>query len=80
MAKTINIVNGSGSESLINGLYAVEANVNGYNNVSIDSSSLNVVAGTDTYTFTIAATRTINLTDTNYQNLPIDSGTIILTN
>ena len=28
----------------------------------------------------VGATRTINLTDTNYANLPIDSGTITLMN
>lgn len=29
---------------------------------------------------TVGATRTINLTDANYENLPIDSGTLTLTN
>ena len=28
----------------------------------------------------VGATRTITLTDTNYANLPIDAGTITLTN
>lgn len=61
MAKIININNGQGSEELINGSYTVEANVTGYENSSINPSSINVVEGTNTYQFTIAATGTLTL-------------------
>lgn len=61
MAKIININNGQGSEELINGQYTVEANVVGYNNTSINPSTLDVVEGTNTYQFTISATGTLTL-------------------
>ena len=61
MEKIINITNGTGSESLINGNYTVTASAVGYNNSSIDPSSVNVVEGTNTYAFTIAATGTLTL-------------------
>ena len=61
MAKTININNGTGSGELINGTYSVTAEVTGYDNTSIDPSSLTVVAGTNSYAFTISATGTLTL-------------------
>ena len=61
MAKTINIVNGTGTSNLINDTYSVAAQVTGYNNASIDPSSVTVVEGTNTYAFTIAATGTLTL-------------------
>ena len=61
MAKTININNGTGSGELINGTYSVTAEVAGYDNTSIDPSSLTVVAGTNSYAFTISATGTLTL-------------------
>ena len=61
MAKIINITNGQGSEELINGSYTVEANVTGYDNTSINPSTISVVEGTNTYQFTIAATGTLTL-------------------
>ena len=61
MAKIVNIVNGSGSSELINGTYTVTANVGGYDNTSIDPSSVNVQAGTNSYAFTIAANGTLTL-------------------
>ena len=61
MAKIINITNGQGTESLINGQYTVEANVTGYENSSINPSSVNIVEGTNTYQFTISATGTLTL-------------------
>ena len=69
MAKTINITNGTGTGSLINGSYTVSASVNGYDNVSINPSAVNIVEGTNTYAFTIAATGTLTLHVT-------DNGTI----
>ena len=61
MAKIITITNGSGTGSLINDSYTVSANVVGYDNSSIDPSSLNVVSGTDSYSFTISATGSLTL-------------------
>lgn len=61
MAKTINIVNGTGTAQLINDDYQVTANVNGYDNTSIDPSSVTVDASTNTYSFTISATGTLTL-------------------
>lgn len=61
MAKVITITNGTGTGELINDTYAVTAEVTGYNNTSIDPSTLNVVEGTNDYAFTIAATGTLTL-------------------
>lgn len=61
MAKIINITDGQGSGSLINGSYTVTANSAGYEDSTINPSSVNVVEGTNTYQFTIAATGTLTL-------------------
>ena len=61
MAKIVNITNGTGSSELINGSYTIEANVNGYDNSSINPSSVNIEAGTNTYAFTISSTGTLTL-------------------
>ena len=61
MAKIVTITNGSGTVPLINDSYTITADVPGYNNSSIDPSSVTVVSGTDTYQFTIAATGTLTL-------------------
>lgn len=61
MAKIININNGQGSESLINGSYTVEANVTGYENSTINPNTISIVEGTNTYQFTISATGTLTL-------------------
>ena len=61
MNKTVNINDGSGSVDLVNGTYNVSASVNGYDNTSIDPSSINVIEGTNNYNFTIAATGTLTL-------------------
>lgn len=61
MGKIISITNGSGTGSLINDTYTVTADVNGYNNSSINPETINVVSGTDTYAFTISATGTLTL-------------------
>ena len=61
MSKVININNGTGSGELINGTYTVTANVTGYDNTSINPSSVNIEAGTNTYAFTISATGTLTL-------------------
>ena len=59
MAKQINITNGSGTAELINDTYSVTANVNGYDNTTIDPSSITIEEGTNNYSLTIAATGTL---------------------
>lgn len=61
MDKQVIITNGVGTVDLINGSYAVSADVDGYDNNSIDPSSITVVEGTNNYSFTIAATGTLTL-------------------
>ena len=63
MAKpyTINIVDGSGQEQVVNGSYTVSSNVVGYDNTSITPTSLTVDGTTTTYNFTIAANGTLTL-------------------
>lgn len=47
---------------------------------SVQSTTLTEATGTEELQNTVGATRTINLTDANYENLPIDTGTLTLTN
>lgn len=61
MAKQVIITNGTGSAELINDTYTVTADVTGYDNSSINPSTLNVVSGTNEYSFTIGATGTLTL-------------------
>ena len=61
MAKVINITNGTGTGELINDTYTVTASVVGYDDTSIDPSTLNVVAGTNSYALSISATGTLTL-------------------
>ena len=61
MAKIVTITDGSGTASLINDSYTVTADVVGYNNNSINPDTVNIVDGTNTYAFTIAATGTLTL-------------------
>ena len=61
MAKIVTITNGTGTGELINDTYTVTANVTGYDNTSINPSTVNVVEGTNSYALTIAATGTLTL-------------------
>ena len=61
MSKVIDITNGTGTGEIINGTYTVTATVTGYDNTSINPSSVTVEAGTNTYAFTISATGTLTL-------------------
>lgn len=61
MAKTITITNGTGTGSLINDTYTVTASTTGYDNVTIDPSSVTIDAQTNTYAFTISATGTLTI-------------------
>ncbi|MBE6158114.1 MAG: hypothetical protein E7160_04930 [Firmicutes bacterium] len=82
MAKIINIVNGVGTGELINDTYTVTADVVGYDNTTIDPSSVTVDATTNTYSFTIAATGTLTLhvtEDGTSTGTPIVGATFIRT-
>ena len=82
MAKTIVITNGSGTSNLINDTYSVTAAVTGYDNTSINPSSINVVEGTNTYAFTISATGTLTLhvtEDGTQSGTPIVGATFVRT-
>ena len=82
MSKVININNGTGTGELINGSYTVTADVTGYDNTSINPSSVNVEAGTNTYAFTISATGTLTLhvtEDGTTTGTPIVGATFIRT-
>ena len=82
MEKNIIITNGTGSASIINGNYEVTANVAGYDNSSINPSSVQVVAGTNTYALTIAATGTLTLhvtEDGTASGTPVVGATFIRT-
>ena len=82
MAKIINITDGQGTGSLINGSYTVTATSTGYDNTTINPSSVNVVEGTNTYQFTIAATGTLTLhvtEDGTSTGTPIVGATFIRT-
>lgn len=61
MAKIINITNGTGTAELINDTYEVTASVTGYDNSSINPSSVTIEQGTNTYSFTITSTGTLTL-------------------
>lgn len=61
MAKIVTITNGTGTAELINDTYAVGADVVGYDSTSILPNSVDVVEGTNSYAFTIAADGTLTL-------------------
>ena len=82
MSKVININNGTGTGELINGTYTVTSTVTGYDNTSINPSSVTVEAGTNTYAFTISATGTLTLhvtEDGTTTGTPIVGATFIRT-
>ena len=82
MAKTIVITNGSGTSNLINDTYSVTSSVTGYDNTSINPSSIDVVEGTNTYAFTISATGTLTLhvtEDGTQSGTPIVGATFVRT-
>ena len=61
MEKVVNIINGTGTSELINDTYTVTAQVTGYDNTTIDPTSLTVEEGTNNYAFTISAAGTLTL-------------------
>lgn len=68
MAKPYNVIitNGVGSSNVLNGEYSITSNTTGYNNLSIDPSTLNVVEGTNEYELKIEAegALTLHVTET----------------
>ena len=82
MAKIVDITNGTGTVELINDTYTVTAEVTGYDNSTINPSSITVDASTNTYAFTIsgAGTLTLHVTDTGTTaGTPIVGATFIRT-
>lgn len=82
MAKTITITNGTGTGQLINDTYTVTTEVTGYDNTSINPSSITVVEGTNTYAFTVEANGTLTLhvtEDGTTSGTPIVGATFIRT-
>lgn len=81
--KTINIVNGTGTANVPNDTYNVTANVNGYNNTSINPNSVTITNSTTTQAFTISATGTLTLHVTENgteSGTPIVGATFVRTN
>ena len=82
MTKIVNIVNGTGTSEIINGSYTVTADVPGYDNTSINPSTVSIVNGTNNYAFTIAADGTLTLhvtEDGTSSGTPIVGATFIRT-
>ena len=82
MAKIITITNGVGTSDVINGNYDVTSEVTGYENTSINPSNVQIVEGTNTYAFTIAATGTLTLhvsEDGTSEGVPVVGATFIRT-
>lgn len=82
MAKSVIITNGTGSAELINDTYTVTAEVTGYDNTTIDPSTITVDAATNNYALTISATGTLTLhvTDTGTSTgSPIVGATFVRT-
>ena len=82
MAKVITITNGTGEASVINDTYTVTADVLGYDNTSIDPSSIIVDEATNSYAFTISSTGTLTLhvtEDGTVSGTPIVGATFIRT-
>ena len=82
MAKIVNIVNGSGTVELINDTYSVSADVAGYDNSTIDPTTVSVEAGTNSYSFTISANGTLTLhvtEDGTSSGTPIIGATFVRT-
>lgn len=61
MSKIVNITNGVGTSELINDTFTVTASAVGYDNTTIDPSTVTITENTTTYDFTIAATGTLTL-------------------
>lgn len=82
MAKVVNITNGTGTSNLINANYTVTSDVTGYDNSSINPSSITVEQGTNTYAFTLSAAGALTLhvtEDGTVSGTPIVGATFVRT-
>lgn len=61
MNTEIPITNGKGSKELINGTYNVTAEIDGYDNSTLDPTQITIDDATQEYKFTIAGKRYFNL-------------------
>lgn len=80
--KNITITNGVGTSPVTNGTYSVTGEVTGYDNSSLNPSTITIENNVNTYSFTISATGTLNLhvTDTGEENgTPIEGAIIYRT-
>ncbi len=68
---SISIVDGTGTQEILDGKYSVTANISGYDNSTINPTSVEIVSGTSEYTFTVSAngTLTINVSDGQGTNI-----------
>lgn len=76
----IDITNGIGSKELVNGTYTVSSSTTGYDNTSVLPAQVEIVEGTDEYSFTIAATGTLTLhvsDDGTDIGIPIEGATFV---
>lgn len=76
----IDITNGVGSKELVNGSFNVSSSTTGYNNTSILPTEVEIVEGTNEYSFTIAATGTLTLhvsDDGTDVGVPIEGATFV---
>ena len=82
MAKIITITDGVGTSNIINDSFNVTSEVNGYDNTSINPSTVTIEEGTNTYAFTISATGTLTLhvtEDGTASGTPIVGATFVRT-
>lgn len=82
MAKIITITNGSGTGNVATGTYQVTADAVGYDNTTINPSSVTVDSLTNDYSFTIGATGTLTLhvsEDGTAEGTPIVGATFVRT-
>ena len=76
----IPLTNGKGSKELVDGTYTVTAEIDGYDNDSIDPTEVTIEEGTNDYSFTIAATGTLTLhvtDDGTTIGVPVEGATFI---
>lgn len=78
----VEITNSSGQENILTGTYNVTSNTVGYDNTSIEPSSVVIVNGTTNYNFTVSATGSLTLhvtEDGTSSGTPIVGATFVRT-
>ena len=76
---SINIVDGTGTQEILEGKYSVSANVSGYDNSTINPTSVEIVSGTSEYNFTVSANGTLTINVSDGQGTNIVGATFIRT-